>query len=121
MIRRILLLLTAVAVMAAMLAGTVGTALAQVQRGLCKPSVEFGGETIPLNCRQGVLLPEQQKGNTENPNVGFDIYGQASNSCKGKGYDNRVELAPHSFDYGGNAPENVTSTFVRCAPGPLPI
>jgi hypothetical protein len=127
-IRRILLLLTAAAVMAAMLAGTAGTALAQAQRGPCLESVFVEGiGDIPLNCRQGVLLPEEPKGNTENPNVGFEDptsdeeYGQASNSCKGKGFDKRAELAPHSFDYGGNAPANVTSTFVRCFKGPLPI
>jgi hypothetical protein len=122
-IRRILLVLSVAALMAAMLAGTAGTALAQAQRGLCLDEVEVGEETFPLNCRQAVLLPEELKGN----NGGFDdptsdeVYGQASNSCKAKGFDNRLDLAPHSFDYGGEAPEHVTSTFVRCFKGPLPI
>ncbi len=118
MVRRMLLVLS---VMAVMLAGTVGTALAQAQRGPCKESVLVEGVEIPLNCRQGVLLPEEPKGNTENPNVGFNGYGQASNSCKGQGYGKRLENAPHSFDLGGQAPENVTSAFARCFPGPLPI
>ena len=111
--RRILLVLTAAAVMAAMLAGTVGTALAQVQRGPCKDS---------SLCRQAVLLPEEQKGNTENPNVGFEAdgeeYGQASNSCRSPGFDLRND---RSFLLGGKGLENRTGAFTRCFPGPLPI
>jgi hypothetical protein len=114
-VRRILLVLSVVAVMAVMLAGTVGTALAQVQRGACKDS---------SLCRQAVLLPEEQKGNTDNPNVGFEDpesgeeYGQASNSCRSPGFDLRNE---RSFLLGGKGLENRTGAFVRCFPGPLPI
>ena len=101
--RRILLVLSVAALMAAMLAATAGPALAQVERGECL-------EGIP--CRQGVLLPDEPKGNQEGP------FGQASSSCEAEGWDNR---APRSWEQGGKAPEHTTFAFVHCFEGPEPI
>ena len=65
--KRILLVLSVAALMAAMLAATAGTAFAKVQRGDCLPG--FG-------CRQGILLPDESKGK-----VTEDGFGQASSAC----------------------------------------
>jgi hypothetical protein len=106
--RRILLVLSVAALMAAMLAATAGTALAQVERGECL-------EGIP--CRQGVLLPDEPKGNV------YNGFGQASSSCAS--FDVRDELDREipdaAFKQRGQAPENQTIAFVHCFEGPEPI
>jgi hypothetical protein len=70
--RRILLVLSMAALMAAMLAATTATAFAQAQRGECLPGV---------GCRQGILLPDQPKGGHTFEGEGGFVGGQASNAC----------------------------------------
>ena len=115
-VRRILLVLSVAALMAAMLVATAMPAFAQVKRGECKDflTVEtpFGFEDVPLHCRQGVLLPDKPVGNV------YDGFGQASSSCGSKGFENSN---PRSGERGGKASDHTTFAFVHCFEGPEPI
>src|SRR5829696_2318442 len=109
--RRILLVLSMAALMAAMLAATAGGAVAQVQRGECLPGIP---------CRQGVLLPDQPKtGQTFEGEGGFEG-GQASLSCPGV-LNAEEQRAERSVEFGGKGPENLTIPFVHCFEGDPPI
>jgi hypothetical protein len=71
-VKRILLVLSVAALMAAMLAATAGTALAKVQRGPCVEGI---------GCRQGILLPDQPKSGQTFEGEGGFVGGQASMAC----------------------------------------
>jgi hypothetical protein len=107
-VRRILLVLSVAALMAAVVVASAMPAFAQVKRGACL-------EGIP--CRQGVLLPDKPVGNV------YDGFGQASSSCGSFDVRDALdrEIPDAAFAQRGKAPENQTISFVHCFEGPEPI
>jgi len=107
--RRIMLVLSMVALMAAVLAATAATAFAQVERGECLPGIP---------CREGVLLPDEPIGN-----VYDGKFGQASSSCGSFDVRDALdrEIPDAAFKQHGKSAENKTIAFVHCFEGPEPI
>ncbi len=90
--RRIIALVSVVAVMTALLVSTAGTSFAQATRSPC------------ADARQCLLLPGQQKGESN----------QAASLCEGFVNNALANRSSQAQQLGGQAPLNTTAVFVEC-------
>ena len=96
--RRIIALVSVVAVMTALLVSTAGTSFAKVERSPCAELPDAPA------FRQCVLLPNQQKGESN----------QAASLCEGFINNALANRSSQAQQLGGQAPLNTTAVGVDC-------